>query len=140
MYSTLEGHGFLDRLALKKWLEMLQIFHSCLPEDSYNNLLDVGVTADAGLSSSNFIEEYSVNRGKITALPKLHWLPQKLYGSILKRMGYEYFSHKEHLNLLPKKLLKKMLNELSLNDHHISHVKLFYWPSNILILINKEPS
>lgn len=67
-YSTHASGGFLDNLSLKKRLEMLQIFLQEFPSDSFEQVLDVGVTADKDALSSNYFEEYFPNKNKIIAL------------------------------------------------------------------------
>jgi hypothetical protein len=67
-YSLQKPSGYMDRFALRKRLDMLNIFFQAFPEHSFDYVLDVGVTADINALSSNYFEKYFPNKHKILAL------------------------------------------------------------------------
>lgn len=71
-----------------------------------------------------------------TALPFLHYLPQKLHRRLLIAFGKELYASEERLNLLTKKAFKSLFpSDVSLR---ISRVRLLFIPSNIIAVVNKE--
>lgn len=68
IYSLLKPGSFVDTLALKKRMNMLDLFLQEFPENSWNQVLDVGVTADREALSSNYFEKYYPHKHKIIAL------------------------------------------------------------------------
>lgn len=69
-----------------------------------------------------------------TAIPFLHFLPKKTYRSILSMMGESYWSKEENLNLLSKKELWALFNDIP--DVAMDSVKLL-WASTNLIAYKK---
>ena len=67
-YAVHSPRGLIDRLALKKRLEMLQIFFNEFPEYILNQVLDVGVTEEINSISANFFEKYFPRKENIIAL------------------------------------------------------------------------
>lgn len=67
-YSTQTPQRFIDNLALKKRLTMLELFLKEFPSHSFDQVLDVGVTADRNALSSNYFEKYFPEKNKIIAL------------------------------------------------------------------------
>lgn len=67
-YSNQTPGKWLDKLSLKKRLEMLQIFFHLFPGHRVASVLDVGVTADQTALTSNFFEEYYPVKSKIIAV------------------------------------------------------------------------
>jgi ubiquinone/menaquinone biosynthesis C-methylase UbiE len=67
-YSVSQPTGFIDKIALKKRLAMLQLFLNEFPDEHVNSILDVGVTADRASLASNYFEKYYPNKNKIIAL------------------------------------------------------------------------
>lgn len=67
-YSRGNPQSFIDQLALKKRLHMLRLFNQSFPEESINQILDVGVTADKQANASNYLERYYPATHKIIAL------------------------------------------------------------------------
>lgn len=73
-----------------------------------------------------------------TRLPFIHFLPQPFHRKILLFFGEKFLSQEENLNLLGNKGIKKILNELKIENYHISYIYTLGIKSNILILINKN--
>jgi hypothetical protein len=67
-YSQQKPNGFLDKLTLKKRLQMLKIFLAEFPDETIQQVLDVGVTADKNALSSNYFEIHYPRKDKIIAL------------------------------------------------------------------------
>ncbi len=72
-----------------------------------------------------------------TKIPFIHWLPDKIYRSILKKMGLNFFSKEENLNLLSTHHLHKIMKLLNHENYKIQSINLFFIKSN-LILIGKK--
>lgn len=70
-----------------------------------------------------------------TYLPFLHWLPKKIHRAILKWLGLEYLSKEENLNLLDRRSLNKICEELGIENYRIYHVNFLGMPSNLLLMI-----
>jgi ubiquinone/menaquinone biosynthesis C-methylase UbiE len=68
IYNLLKPGNFIDNLSLKKRLNMFELFMEKFPEGSWQNVLDVGVTADKAAISSNYFEKYYPFKEKIIAL------------------------------------------------------------------------
>jgi SAM-dependent methyltransferase len=57
-----------------------------------------------------------------TFLPLLHWLPQNLHQSILRRLGHDFWAETENLNLLSSKSLRQLFNnqeKLTIEGHYL---------------------
>jgi len=67
-YSLQQSGGWIDKLALKKRLTMLQTFMKEFPSATLEHILDAGVTADKSALSSNYLEKFFPEKNKITAL------------------------------------------------------------------------
>lgn len=67
-YSLQKPESLIDRLALKKRLNMLNLFLNHFPSNTFETVLDVGVTADQKALSSNYFEKYFPEPKKIIAL------------------------------------------------------------------------
>ncbi|MDR1647149.1 MAG: methyltransferase domain-containing protein [Zoogloeaceae bacterium] len=83
-----------------------------------------------------------------TILPFVHWLPKRLHRGILKFVGMPFFASENNLNLLTKKELQVMANEVSLSLHrlssppHMHHARIVSewflgFPSNLLLFMQK---
>ena len=71
-----------------------------------------------------------------TQLPLVHWLPRDLFRRLLSFVHrYEYFSREEHLNLLDSRDLRSLCAGLGATD--LLRLRLFGWPSNLLVTIRK---
>ncbi len=67
-YTVQAPQGLVDKLALKKRLQMLNHFHAAFPLTSFDKVLDVGVTADTKALASNYFEAYFPDKNRIIAL------------------------------------------------------------------------
>lgn len=67
-YTVQAPRGLVDKLALKKRLQMLAHFHAAFPFTSFDKVLDVGVTADTNALASNYFEAYFPDKNRIIAL------------------------------------------------------------------------
>lgn len=67
-YSSQTPGSIIDKLALKKRLQMLKLFNTYFPEHTIEAILDVGVTVDTQSHSSNYFEKYYSASKKIIAL------------------------------------------------------------------------
>ena len=86
-YSVQAPQGLIDRLALKKRLQMLDHFYKAFPLHSFATVLDVGVTADTKAMASNYFEEYFPDKNRIIALSNQDatFLEQRYPGLTFKR-------------------------------------------------------
>ena len=78
-----------------------------------------------------------------TVLPLLHWLPPRLYRSLLARLGREFFACENHLNLLSRRDLAQLAAEVGIagvNIANIGSVALCGWPTNLLLSARKSAS
>lgn len=73
-----------------------------------------------------------------TVLPLIHWLPKSLHRSVLKRMGHEMLAKEENLNLMSKGDLHRACRKLGVGKYELFHATLMGWPSNNLLLIDKQ--
>lgn len=67
-YASQNPNSYIDKLVLKKRLEMYKIFMHEFPEKLISHVLDAGVTAEKNSISSNFFEENFPSKNKIIAL------------------------------------------------------------------------
>lgn len=66
-----------------------------------------------------------------TLIPIVHWFPQKLHQTILRKVGLNFWSETANLNLLTPKELKSLFPpDIIIN---IINYKLLGWPSNIVV-------
>lgn len=72
-----------------------------------------------------------------TSIPLLHWLPVKIYRSLLSRIGYRFFANEENLNLLSANDLVTICEELEIADFKIRRMRLLGWTSNLVLFIDK---
>ena len=74
-----------------------------------------------------------------TKIPLLHFLPKKLHRKILSLIGLNEYAKEENLNLLDFKTVKKMINYQTNKNFEIKilYIKFFGLISNILILGKK---
>lgn len=57
-----------------------------------------------------------------TFLPLLHWLPQNLHQSVLRRLGHDFWAETDNLNLLSRKSLRELFDNqenLSIEGHYL---------------------
>lgn len=87
-YSLQTPHRFLDKLALKKRLEMFDLFCAEFPPAEIEHVLDVGVTADSDNLSSNYFETYFSPKEKIIALSNQEaGFLEKIYPGLTFKLG-----------------------------------------------------
>src|SRR5439155_2232711 len=73
-----------------------------------------------------------------TVLPLLHWLPPRLYRSLLVSLGRDFFACEANLNLLSRRDLAQLAAEVGIagvniaNIANIGSVALCGWPTNLL--------
>ncbi len=72
-----------------------------------------------------------------TKLPFIHWLPKKIYRSILKLIGLKFFADEKNLNLLSENDLIFIMKKLNQVDFEIKKINFLFFKSN-LILIGKK--
>lgn len=66
-----------------------------------------------------------------TFLPFLHWLPQPMHQAVLRRLGLDFLSKTENLNLLSPRAFLDLFPPCSFL--HINRYRLFGLPSNIVV-------
>jgi len=71
-----------------------------------------------------------------TKLLFLHWIPAKYFRFILKKIGMEFFSLEENLNLLSKSMLHSALSRQNIENFSLRYVNFLGYPSNIVVTIN----
>jgi hypothetical protein len=73
-----------------------------------------------------------------TVLPLLHWLPPRLYRSMLARLGREFFACEDNLNLLSRSDLAQLAADAGIGGAKIGTVALGGWPTNLLLSMRKS--
>jgi ubiquinone/menaquinone biosynthesis C-methylase UbiE len=73
-----------------------------------------------------------------TAIPIIHWLPKKIHRLILKKIGINFLSKEENLNLLNSTDLKKICEIIKVKKYLIDDIKIFGFKSNLILIINKN--
>ena len=63
-----------------------------------------------------------------------------MHRSILKFLGYKFLSKEKNLNLLTKNDIKKILSETKINNYKIISNKFLFFPSHLIIILNKNLS
>jgi trans-aconitate methyltransferase len=72
-----------------------------------------------------------------TKLFFVHWLPQRFFRRLLKKIGMDFFAQEENLNLLSVNMLKKLVAELNIAKYEFKYIKFLGMPSNIVLKIYK---
>lgn len=70
-----------------------------------------------------------------SALPLAHWLPPAAFRAILRALGHDQLAREENLNLLSARDLRQLCRELGLHCVDVRTVRLFGWPSNLLLTV-----
>lgn len=73
-----------------------------------------------------------------TKIPIIHWFPKKIHRSILKIIGFKFFSLEQNLNLLSEKdlvLIMKNLGQLSFN---VKSINFCFMKSNLILVGEKK--
>lgn len=73
-----------------------------------------------------------------TVLPLLHWLPAPAFRTILRRIGLAFFAEESNLNLLAKSDLLQVAAAAGVRRCQVKTVKLWGWPSNLLLIASKQ--
>ncbi len=72
-----------------------------------------------------------------TILPFIHWLPKNIHRKILRLLKLEFYSKEENLNLLTKKDLINICDQLNLKKFKIIDHKLLFLTSHLILVIEK---
>lgn len=70
-----------------------------------------------------------------SALPLVHWLPPAAFRAVLGALGHDQLAREENLNLLSARDLRQVCHELDLHRFDVRNVRLFGWPSNLLLTV-----
>lgn len=73
-----------------------------------------------------------------TLIPIIHWLPKKIHRKILFLLGFKFYSKEKNLNLLSKDNLLEICKKLNIKKYKIVEYKLFFLPSNLILIIKKN--
>jgi ubiquinone/menaquinone biosynthesis C-methylase UbiE len=68
----------------------------------------------------------------------LHWLPIKAFRKILSKLGLEFYSKEENLNLLNRNSLLSLVPEKYKKQSRLLYHRLFGIPSNLILIIEKS--
>ena len=71
-----------------------------------------------------------------TFLPVIHWLPQPLHQTILKKLQMDFWSHTRNLNLHTPRSLRSLFPPHT--DVHLIYVLLLGFPSNLIAYGNSS--
>lgn len=72
-----------------------------------------------------------------SALPLVHWLPPRAFRAVLRMLSHDMLSREENLNLLSAGDVRRLCGGLCLRDFGVRSVRLFGWPSNLLLTVRK---
>jgi hypothetical protein len=72
-----------------------------------------------------------------TGLPILHYLPKVAHRWILSKIGQQFYSREDNLNLLNKSTIKMLLQNLAIRNYRVRTIKLLGISSNILVIIER---
>lgn len=72
-----------------------------------------------------------------TVLPLIHWLPPAVYRRILLGLNKPFFASEDNLNLLSKKDLVKIMDEIKGVSYKLNYIRFLGFQSNILLTITK---
>jgi len=73
-----------------------------------------------------------------TVLPLLHWLPSSAFRAILRWIGLGFFAEERNLNLLAKGDLRRIAQAAGVGQCQVETVRLWGWPSNLLLVASKQ--
>ncbi|HAM34318.1 MAG TPA: hypothetical protein DEB40_09280 [Elusimicrobia bacterium] len=74
-----------------------------------------------------------------TRIPFLHWLPQRLFRSLLRRLRLEFYADERNLNLLTPRQLRALVPPGSYRKVSLSYHYFLGLPSNLVLIIEKQP-
>ena len=69
-----------------------------------------------------------------TKFPFIHWLPKKIYRTILTFLGLNFFADEKNLNLLSENDIRKIFSVLNFTNFDIFAVKLLWIKSNFIVV------
>lgn len=69
-----------------------------------------------------------------TKIPFLHYLPEKIYRIVLRKIGLDFFSNENNLNLLSKKKLIEIMKKLNHQNYEIKSISLLFFKSNLILI------
>jgi ubiquinone/menaquinone biosynthesis C-methylase UbiE len=72
-----------------------------------------------------------------TFLPLIHFLPQKYYRFILRKLGLNFFAEEKNLNLLSANNIKNICKILKIKKFKIIKLKFLLFTSNLILIIKK---
>jgi len=72
-----------------------------------------------------------------TVLPLVHWLPKRIFRSLMHLSGKSFFSREENLNLLGKSDIELLCREIQPTRYEIRGLRLGGWVSNWMIFLWK---
>jgi hypothetical protein len=73
-----------------------------------------------------------------TIIPIIHWFPKKLHRLILKKIGHNFLSKEENLNLLNNEDLEKICKIIKIKKYIIDSIKILGFRTNLILIINKN--
>lgn len=73
-----------------------------------------------------------------TKLPFLHFLPKKIFRSILKYFGEKFFCYEKNLNLLSRKDLDNLCRDAEIKNYKIVYNYLLFFRSNMILIAKKN--
>lgn len=72
-----------------------------------------------------------------TRLPFIHWLPYPMFRSIIKKIGLEFYSREENLNLISRKQLLNLVPSIYRTNVALYGYRLLGPVSNLILAIKK---
>lgn len=73
-----------------------------------------------------------------SVLPLVHWLPPRIFRSLLRNTRYDFLSREENLNLLDRSALRRVCEALPAKDVRIDALRLTGFVSNLMVTVVKE--
>jgi hypothetical protein len=73
-----------------------------------------------------------------TALPFLHWMPPKVFRSLLRRLGHHFYAQEANLNLMASHDLRNAARAAGIENFHVDTVRLGPLSSNLLLIARKS--
>ncbi len=67
----------------------------------------------------------------------LHWLPKKIFRSLLKIFGDNFYSNEKNLNLLSEENLKMLCKKCKFKTYEILKIKFLGFTSNLILIVKK---
>ena len=73
-----------------------------------------------------------------TVLPLIHWLPMPMFRAILGKIGKDFFSREENLNLMSSGTLTRAAKSAGIKNFMVTSVPLLGWPTNLILVATKS--